>query len=165
MTRSKHTKQRARRARQTSRAAPPTPDPAATTTPPPDAVTPARAPDPTAPASPTPDASTTAPASSTPEASTAAPKSPGAAAQAPHSERKTTDLVLADLAAHAVPASLPTLLHARCVWADALPPAAARQFADQARVALREATPETLREDLSEVLTRWHGTARIFGSA
>ncbi|MEP7160341.1 MAG: hypothetical protein ABI746_04500 [Dermatophilaceae bacterium] len=73
--------------------------------------------------------------------------------------------MLADLAVHAVPAALPSLLHARCSWADALPPAAARQFADQTFVALREATPETLREDLSEVLTRWHGTARTFGGA
>ena len=133
MTRSKHTKQRARRARQTSRAAPPTPAPTAPTSTPPDATTPAATPAPTA--------------------------------QAVHSEGTTTDLVLADLATHAVSASLPTLLHARCAWADALPPAAARQFADQARVAVSEATPETLREDLSEVLTRWHGTARTFGSA
>ncbi len=87
--------------------------------------------------------------------------------RAPHPQSAAAGLVIADLALHAVratPAALPDLLLARCEWAQALPPAAARQFAEATARTLRTATPETLRDELADVLARWREQARSFGA-
>lgn len=103
----------------------------------------------------------------TPVAAKSTSAAAGAIPAGARSEAAPAALVIADLAlqsARSTPSCLPDALRAHCGWVAALPPAALRQFADQANRALRRATPESLPQELQDVLVEWHETARSFGA-